>query len=425
MRPRIDGLALGVAAFALAAGLGATAPWIGFPLGAPVRGLDWDSAAPLLLQRLPALPVLLLLAAALGAMLCGARRVGACLLGLGVAAWLAVPQMAWLLDATWLLRYADEAYQRNSLQFFLHSFVTVPNTGIDRFLTRADAFQYLTDRAQVVMAMLAWGWYFCGLAVLAIALLLHRAGRLPGLAFCAPVITVPVLLLAAGAPVLRAEFHYRQADQRLALGDHAGALEAYAAALADDPVLGRSPTFVLNVAQAAYQKDGQANPSAQLYRTLASSAGARSLQAGKLQLAAARATLVDTSLLGEALAAMARRTEAELWLKQGMMQYQRGALELAALGFRQALAEYPGWQHARFCLARILTEQKAFDAGALLLQALATDIHDPSTRANVYNALGDLEAAAGRPQQARSAYAAAYALDAEGNLWAVKGLSGT
>lgn len=417
------GVWIGIAAALLLALAGALGEWIGFPLSAPIQGLDWDSADPAWLRRYPAAPFLLLLTAAPGALLLNGRRIGTWLLAVSGAALLAVPAGILLFDPTWLYRSVEDSSQFDALYYFANTFLDVPNADYAPQLRHADAFQYLPDRAWIAGALLAWGWGLCLLAWVAVVLLLRRARLLPSLKGLVPPLALAGLAaLVAGAPALMADFRYRQADQRLALGDYRGALASYTAALDHDPVLGYSKVFLINAARTYYQKDGSTSPFVGVW--LADSQRTLGFETRKAGLTAAAAA-ADDSPLGLALGRLARRQTAELWVAQGLAYLKRGDPGAAAFGFRKALNEYRDWRHARWFFARALLDLKNFDESEQLLDELATTVHNPSVRANVYNALGDAAAGAGEQAKARKAYATAYSLDSKENLWAMKGLSGS
>lgn len=403
--------------------IGSLGIWIQFPLSAPVHGLDWNGADPVWWRRYAAVPFVLCMGLALALLFSTLERYGAWLLAAAIVALFAVPVTALLLDAAWVERYVNDGIERDRFQFLITFLGGIPNTNFNPFVTSADAFQYLPDRLRIVGNLLGWGWTLCLFAALGIVLVMRRLERIPSLrAVLLPGAAGTALIALLGSSVLMADLRYRQADQRLGRGDYRGALEAYATAIGNDPMLGQSRLFLLNVAKAYYQVGGSGDPRGQLYadQTL----GAVEQASAKARLAAS-ATYDDGTTLGRALTRMARRREAELWVNQGMVAYSNGDLGSAAASLRLVLARHQNWNYVRFFLARVLGRLREFDEARRHLESLLMTTHDVAFKATIHNALGDVHAAAGRLEQARAEYAQGYALDKTGNLWAVKGLGGT
>ena len=401
--------------------LGAQGVWIHYPLSLPVHGLDWHGTDPAVWRRFAAAPFLLLLTMALVLLLSGRPRSGQVLLALAIVFLLAVPGLAWLLDPAWLINYIQDGVQYDKFQFYIPLSGGIPSTSFDPFLSSPDKFQYLPDRARIIMDMLGWGWSVCLLGVSALVLLLHRSAKIFSLRSMAWSVVGGVMVIGLlGFNTLRAEFNYRTGDQRLGLGDYAGALQAYKLAIERDPLLARSPVYLYNVAKAYYQLAGANDPRGQLYADTV----VKTNQERAKALLAISATHPDDSTLGQALSRMAYRKEAELWLSQSVRAYKNGALGTAVFGLRRVLAAHES-PSTRFFLARVLGQLREFGEAQQQLQQLLPVVHNTSVQAAIYNALGDVHAAAGRLEQARLAYAQSYKLDKSGNLWAIKGLGGT
>lgn len=403
--------------------VGAQGIWVQFPISAAVHGLDWNGADPAWWRRYSALPFVLCMGLALALLFSTLERYGAWLLAATIATLFAVPLTALLLDPIWVERYVNDGIERDRLQFLITFLGGIPNTNFNPFLTSADGYQYLPDRLRIVGNLLGWGWTLCLFSALGIVLVMRRLERIRSLrAVLLPAAAGIALTALLGSSVLMADLRYRQADQRLARGDYRGALEAYAAAIENDPLLGQSRLFLGNVAKTYYQIGGSGDPRGQLYAY--QNLGAADQESAKARLSAS-AAYDDGTALGKALARMARRREAELWVNQGMEAYRNADLGSAAASLRQVLTKHEDRSYVRFFLARVLSRLREFDEAGRHLQHLLTTTHDIAFKATIHNALGDVHAAAGRLEQARAQYAQGYALDRTGNLWAVKGLGGT
>jgi len=402
---------------------GVSAEWIHFPLSAPVKGLDWLGTDTALLRRFPAAAFATTLVSALILLARGKERAGTWVLAIAAATLFAVPAYALFLDSTWLQKYVEDAIQHSSIRGFVQNFIEVPNTSTDIYSTDAGIFEYLPDRLRIAVAMLGWGWDLAAIGSVAIvSILLRRRWLSSWRTFARRLAMLCALLAATGVGAIAGDFRYRQADQRLALGNYAAALDSYAAALRNDSTLGISDVFLLKFSKAYYENEGAAHPYAQIY--LASVEALTNPEGAKARLAAVAAAGPD-SPVGAPFARMAQRKEAELWIRQALMHYKQGRMSNAALGFRHVLAGGYDGRQVRFYLARALFQLREFHESARLYQDLAVMTYNPSIKADVYNALGDAYAAAGDQIKAREAYGTAYSLDDKGNLWAVKGLSGT
>jgi tetratricopeptide (TPR) repeat protein len=389
-----------------------------------VRGLDFGASDPSLLRQLPALPFLLLFSTGLLAAGLRQPRLAAWLLGAAIGALLALPVYAWMLDTTWFQRYLLDSIDLQKLLAFVNSFVDAPNISLNVLAVKgAEDYRYLPDRLDIIAAMLGWGWMISLLASVAALLLLRRLDRLPPLsALLAPLALSVLLLLLASLPALRGDFFFRQADQRMALGDYSAALASYTRAIENDAQLGRSPTLMLSVTRASFQQSGTASPYGRMYLAVAQSG---SLSVTHASLLDAVVAAPDAGPLGAPLKDMALRLQAQLWYKRGLQAFRRGEYSAAELAFRRALNAHPDWRHVQFSLARTLWMLHAHDESLVQLDQLTLRISNPSILANIYNTIGDVQASAGRPELARQAYQQAYTLDDKGNLWAVKGLGGT
>ena len=107
-------------------------------------------------------------------------------------------------------------------------------------------------------------------------------------------------------------------------------------------------------------------------------------------------------------AALAVSPTPELRLQDGLLKYQLGLPEAAAISFRQALQQDPEEVRALSTLARIYVEQKKPDeATAMVLEAAARFPNSPQLQVFA----GGWMAAAGRLEQARKAFRLAKAAD--------------
>lgn len=402
----------------------ARAPWLQFPLSPAVRGLDFNSSDPSLLRRLPALPFLLLFGAGLAAAGLRQARLAIWLLGAAIGALIALPVFAWMIDTTWFQRYLLDSIDLQKLLAFVNSFVDAPNISLNVLAVKgAEDYRYLPDRLSIIAAMLGWGWMICLLATVVCVLLLRRLGRLPALAtLIAPLALSALFLLLAGFHALAGDFFFRQADQRMALGDYTGALSAYSRAVENDAQLGRCPNLMLSVTRASFQQNGPGSPYGRMYLALARSSDLSVTNASLLDAVLAAP---ETGTLGPPLKEMALYMQAQLWSKRGLQAFHRGEYSAAELAFQRALNARPEWRHVRYFLARTLWMLRAHDESLVQLDILSTRISNPPILANIYNTIGDVQASAGRPELSRQAYQQAYTLDNKGNLWAVKGLGGT
>ncbi|MDO8412569.1 MAG: hypothetical protein Q7S51_02140 [Gallionellaceae bacterium] len=401
--------------------VGAQGVWISYPLSLPIPGLDWQGVGPAGWRRFLAAPFLFFLASALLLLLLGRQRSASWALVMACVSLLAVPGVAWLLDATWLNRYIEEGVQYDKFQFYIPLSGGIPSTSFDPYLNSPDKYQYLPDRARIIVDILGWGWSVCVLGMLALLGLLRRAGKISSLHnIFWPVLGGVVVIGLMGMNTLRADLNYRTGDQRLGLGDYTGALKAYTLAINCDPVLASSPVYLQNVAKAYYQLRGADDPRGQLYADALSKVNQERAKA----LLAFSAASPDDSALGRALSKMAERKEAELWVNQSVRAYKNGDLGTAVFGLRRVLAAKDS-PSTRFFLARVLGQLREFDEAERQLKQLLSGIQNASVQAAIYNALGDVHAAAGHLEQARTDYAMSYKLDKSGNLWAIKGLGGT
>lgn len=397
--------------------------WIRFPLSAPIHGLEWQSADPAWWRRFAALPFLLCLIPSMGALFLGYRRLGSLLLAAAIVALIAVPSLGCLVDTQWFERYVNDGIEQGRFQFLISFLGGIPSANFNPFMSQADGYQYLPDRVRILANMLGWGWTICLAAVAGLIFVLRRLERLMSLGeVLKPAIVGIVLLAVAGSNVLLADLRYRQGDQRLSVGDYRGALAAYTAALDGDPLLGQSRVFLYNVSRVYYQLGGADDPRGQLYVDQNFTAEAQEIAKALLIISAAHN---DGTALGAALARMARRREAELWISQSMRAYRNHDLGSSAIGLRRVLATHDNWRYVHFFLGRVLGQLREFDEAERQLNNLLKTVQNRSLEAAIYNALGDVHAAAGKLEQARGDYAKAYALDKTGNLWAIRGLGGT
>lgn len=402
---------------------GAHGTWIHYPLSSPIRGLDWRSLDPSWWRSFAAAPFIICMFSAVYFLLSNNVRIGSVFLAAAAVAILAIPEYILLGDSFWFKTYIDDGLQHDKFQFLIPFLGGTPSTNFDPYLNSPDKFQYLPDRARIVMAMLGWGWIVSLIGLLALMMLLRRLGKLPSLRR---------VLLASGAGVLligmifsgalRADLAYRKGDQQLELGNYGSALKAYARAIELDPQLANSSVYLHNVSKAYYQTGGANDPRAYLYMAdVVTAVG----QEGAKALLATTTTTNDGSELGRALNRMALRRISELWINEGVRAYKHGDFGTVTLGLRRVLSQHQDWRHARFFLARVLGELRQFDDAASQLNDLLPTINNNSIKAAIYSALGDVHAAAGHVAEARRHYVMSYSLDKSSNLWAIKGLGGT
>ena len=421
MKIRQQWVLLGILACGMAAG--AQGVWIHYPLSLPVQGLGWHSLDPSWWRRFAAAPFLISLIAATFLLSSGKTRSGSLFLAASSIAILAIPTIALLGDSTWLNTYVEDGSQYDRLQFLIPFLGGIPSTNFDPYLNSPDKFQYLPDRARIVMSMLGWGWSVSLIGLIAFVLLLRRLGWLPSLRLVFISSVIGVLLIGVMLPnTLRADLIYRRGDQLLELGNYKSALQAYSDAIELDPQLANSSIYLHNVAKAYYQLLGANDPRAYLYMADMGTAVGRE---GAKALLITSAAGDDGSALGKALNRMARRRVADLWINEGIRACKHGDFGAAALGLRRVLAENDNWRHARYFLARVLGELHEFGEAERQLDELLSTVSNNSIKAAIYSALGDVKAAAGDVAEARKYYALSYSFDKTGNLWAIKGLGGT
>lgn len=397
--------------------------WIDYPLSNSVRGLDWRMQDAIVWRNFLALPFLGFFIAALTLLLTGWKPIGSLLLSVAIVALLTVPALIWLLDSSWITTYINDIVQYEQIQFIVLFLGGTPNAGYGTYLKGVDSFQYLTDRAHITLDMLGWGWIISCIGILAVVWLLRRSGDLVSLhkTFWPAALGV-IILGVTGSNTLRADLHYRAADQRLGLGDYNGALDDYVMALELDPFLAQSKTYLNNVSKAYYQLGGANDMRGQLY--LANTSTNLSRESVNALLIASK-TGSDGSNMGNALSEMAGRTESDTLIKNSLRAYKFGDLGTAAINLQRVLVANPHWRHARYFRAYVLGKLRAFDEADRELNDLLLTVDKDAIKAVIYNALGDVHSAAGHLDQAREYYARSYKLDKSSNLWAIKGLGGT
>lgn len=408
---------------------GIAGDWLRFPVSSPVEGIGMPvmqaagGGTPPLTAYLLVAPFCALMA--VGALLLPwSRRHGTLAIGAAVAALALVPAYFILQDSFWLLRYVEDSTQNGEIHRFMKSTVASGNSGYVFYIRNAPEFEYLSDRANIVRGMIGIGWLITVIGAVATCIGLHKYGRLSSLrdfkrsAALAFIAGIAIL----GAAPLIGELRHRQGDAMLARGNYDDAIEAYSTALMLDPVLGHSRMFLVKVSRAYYQREGGEYLLAQPF--LAWSEAVPSPESAKVRLRSLSLSPV-ASPFTEPLRRMSVRMEEEIWLRQGLSAHLAGKPASAVDNYRRVLRAFPEWREARFYLARALLELREFDESVKLCGQLADSIGNPSLQADMKSAMGDAYSAWGKEDLARAAYTDANTIDQSGNLWAMRGLSGT
>lgn len=403
---------------------GSFSVWFLYPLSSPVQGISRSPIAEAVsITGYMATPALAGAAAVVLLLLFGLYR--ASLWGLTcIMAYLVFAPLAVLfVNSAVVYKYLDDINQYYALVTFIRNVIGIPKSMDGFSIVEANSIQYLTDRAMLSFHIMGWGWWLTVIGCLILTTLVakktrtYTLGKLSGLFF-----GLIALMMLSGTGNLVGDFYYRQADQRMALGDHAGALHAYAKALDYDGSLENSDTFTLKVSKAYYQNQGALHPYAQLYIAVTENDTGVNVVKGELALLGHGKF---DSKIGQALSRMALRKEMEIMIRQALIGYSQGSMVGAARDLKYALdLGYKG-QDARFYLARILYDLHEYNDSIVLYQGLIDEINDAALKASLYNALGDVYAGSKDYTSARQAYSMAYSLNKKNNLWAIKGLSGT
>jgi hypothetical protein len=408
---------------------GIAGDWLRFPVSPPVGGLSIpvmqgiDGSTLVRTTYLVAAPFSVLLAVGL-LLLPWARSKGTLVIGASVAVLALVPGYLVFQDSVWLHQYVEDSTQNGEIHRYMKSTVAAGNSGYVFYIRNAPEFEYLADRANIVMGMLGIGWMLAAIGSVVLITGLRSVGWFSSprdFARSAAMVFVFGVAILGAAPLI-GELRHRQGDAYLARGSYDDAIKAYTSALMLDPVLGHSQVFLVKVSRAYYQREGGEYLLAQPY--LAWSEAIQSPESSKVRLRSLSASSVDSPFT-ESLQRMSARMEAEIWLRQGLSTHLAGKPASAVDNYRRVLRAFPEWRETKFYLARALLELHEYDESVRLCGQLAESIGNPSLKADMYSAMGDAYSAWGKEDLARAAYANANTIDNSGNLWATRGLSGT
>jgi len=396
--------------------------WLQFPIIAPLHGIERRDAGLGSFINILAVPYLISFAIAVFALLINRKLIGELLLGVSLTALFAVPALMMTVDTSLMATYIDNCIQYEKFQFITIFLGHTPTSSGNPYLINAGNFHYLTDRGFIALKMLGWGWYLCLIGTVVVAVFMRRMGKLQSLQrFFLAVLVFVAPLIVMGFGAIRADFNYREGDQRLGLGDYAGAINSYSLAFDKDPMLRDSRVFLNNFSKAYYQLGNASNSRGQLYLASIS----ESKFDGFNSLLRVESSADGGAPLDVALGRMARRVEIDWLLTQSLRAYKNEEYGTALIALRRAISINQDMRHVRYLLAKVLMRLQEFDEAGQHLEMLLSTVNEKSIMVTLYNSLGDVQSAAGHADVARQYYLQSYKLSKSKNLWAIKGLGGT
>jgi len=405
--------ALGCAAAAL------VTKWLSFPLSRQLRGMDYSLG-----MYAPGTQHARL--ASFGCLAAGLLLIGVGMFTLrwwralgwtgALLLWVAVlaPLKATLMDGALLQMLAVEASQQQLAAQFTQQALPV-NFGSEPTVTSRLDLNTIEDR-------LVAGWYFAhggwwaalGGAVLALAYAASRMGN-KAVLYGAAAGALGILLICCARPAL-AERALMEAHAAEACGDIDGAERAYRQAMRLD---GWQALNIYN-----YIALGCLDEARGLRTTAEYHVYHAELPSTQVDLTASLGELERVRTEDRTLALVIRRREAELYT-----QYARELHALAAYGAAVAASENglerdPGSLLAAYYLSRDYFMIGRYGDAATLSMKLATELADPTFRANLFSDAGDAYTRLGAYEDAKVAYRKSYLSDYVLNLRGLSALNG-
>lgn len=416
---RLLPLVLGWSSALLTAALALVSKWLNFPLSRQLRGIDFSLG---LYTPAPQHPHLLSFGCiAAGLILLGAISftlqwwrslswVGALLLWLTLLA----PLKATMLDAGLLQILAVEATQQQLAAAFTQQALPVNFGSEPTQLSRLD-LNTIEDRIVAAWDFVHAGWWFvlCG-GLLAIGYGYSRS-RANTVLYVTAAGLVGISVICCARPAL-AELALMRAHSAEARADLDSAEKAYRQAMRLDG------WQALNIAN--YSSLG----------CLDEARGLRNTPEYRVYHAQLPSTQVDiTTAIGElelvraadpTFSNVVRRREAELYTQYARQLHALAAYGAAAAASQNALQRDPGSLLAAYYLSRDLYLIGRYADAVALSMKLATDVDDPTFRANLFSNAGDAYTMLRAYQDAKVAYRKSYLYDYVLNLRGLSALNG-
>jgi predicted negative regulator of RcsB-dependent stress response len=409
--------------------------WLEFPLSAALNAYEiaWNWQEYLNVSIGPIFQLCILFGCFF--LLNGQLLIAMVFLSLALAQVLFMPWHVYLSHPDWLAGYIVESRERQQLYYFTQE-KFVPNIISEPTYITIKQFETLFDQLGIAFQMLSIGWYVALFATCAILVVLLTRSKhyLRFIIVFALIISFGMLPnITSTIAQARAALAQHQGSQYLADNHATEALQAYGIALELNPALASSPTFLIKAADAFAMRTrglhsstdiskasiiiGQSNLLDSYTATSSSYRQARALLHG------ADENYFSSTEMEKALYQLRTRLVNQLWISEGLAEYQRGELHKAMQAFQQ-VTDDDDYLVARFFLAtlyiRLNTPQLALD----LLQPYLHQIAHPSIKADIYCTIGDAYARANDLLNARKAYISCTKSDNTKNYRATRALSG-
>ncbi len=330
--------------------------------------------------------------------------------------WLAVlgPLKATLVDASMLQTLAVEASQQQLAAAFTQQALPV-NFGSEPTVTSRLDLNTIEDRLTAAWYFAHSGWWaalFAGLLGIGFG---AARGRSKAIIWMAGAGAVMILLICSIGPAV-AEEGLMQAHAAEARGDLDGAEQAYRRAMRWD---GWQAINIYNYASIGCLDEARGHRDTPEYHVYHAE-----LASTQMDLTASLGELERIRTDDQTLELVIRRREAELYTQYARQLHALQAYGAAVTASENALELDPDSLLASYYLSRDYYEIGRFSDAAALSMKLATQLDDPSFRANLFSDAGDAYTKLGAYETAKSAYRKSYLYDYVLNLWGLSALNG-
>lgn len=406
--------------------------WIWFPLTEDIPGtnLSWYSG-----DRSYSVGTIFQICILCGGLLLLMRQLVALVfISSGLALLFLAPLESIATDPEWLKTYVTESGDRLELADFMKR-VYEPNIDNQPTFVAVTQFESVSDQLEIAVASLGIGWYFALFNTVGLLLILIMRWRMPVNWIPASLIVVGLLVINGYGTVthlVQAESAREQGDQYLVTGEPRRALHAYATALERNPALGHSFPFLLKVSEVYGLLYGDAHPLSSIAK-LGSFAQrpVRRIDSQRAVLKNVRVRLLDaasqhtpSTQLERSLNKLARRMMSDIWVQEGLGEFNENNLHRAANAFQNAIS----WRDTvptRFYLATTYIQLGNEHQAINILNVLRQQVTSSIFRANIECTLGDAYTQVGDLENARAAYLECKDHDNSQNYRVVKALSGS